>query len=328
MQLAFCAMAVHVASATTRVARAPPRGAAAARSSAWIRPFFLVNGFVVALSLVVRRLEAFFAPVVGFYGACVVACAARDACVVLFLDAATRGRRRLGGRAPPSAAAVADGWRRLFFVAAPVDAAVLVVARARRWVVAAPWFGLPPAAAPVAFILVSFVFEVVFDFFHYGAHRASHACAAARSARRPGAVRALAAFVGRGHATHHRCTALAPVLAYEQSLSDVLLCNALPALLALGACAAAGAAVDDAALALLWTYKAYVEAAGHAGCESRATSFPQCVWLPRALGIDLRTIDHDAHHARRAANGCNFAKRFTLWDRAFGTYAAPGDKGS
>ena len=59
--------------------------------------------------------------------------------------------------------------------------------------------------------------------------------------------------------------------------------------------------------------------AGHCGCHSDATSFPQCVWLPRLLGIALTTRDHDAHHTRPKA--CNFAKRFTLWDRAFGTLA-------
>ena len=96
---------------------------------------------------------------------------------------------------------------------------------------------------------------------------------------------------------------------------DVVVCNALPALAAL---AATGRLLDS--VTLVWAYKAYVEAAGHAGCESRATSFPQCVWLPRYLGIALRTADHDAHHGAAAVN---FAKRFTLWDRVFGTYATP-----
>ena len=94
-----------------------------------------------------------------------------------------------------------------------------------------------------------------------------------------------------------------------------VVCNALPALAAL---AATGRLLDS--VTLVWAYKAYVEAAGHAGCESRATSFPQCVWLPRYLGIALRTADHDAHHGAAAVN---FAKRFTLWDRVFGTYATP-----
>ena len=86
----------------------------------------------------------------------------------------------------------------------------------------------------------------------------------------------------------------------------------------MAALAATGRLLDS--VTLVWAYKAYVEAAGHAGCESRATSFPQCVWLPRWLGIALRTADHDAHHGAAAVN---FAKRFTLWDRVFGTYATP-----
>ena len=97
-----------------------------------------------------------------------------------------------------------------------------------------------------------------------------------------------------------------------------MLCNALPALAAL---ATAGRALAPGDAGRAWAYKAYVEAAGHAGRASRATSFPQCVWLPRLLGVELRTADHDAHHldGRR-----NFAKRFSLWDRAFGTFAEAG----
>jgi sterol desaturase/sphingolipid hydroxylase (fatty acid hydroxylase superfamily) len=46
-------------------------------------------------------------------------------------------------------------------------------------------------------------------------------------------------------------------------------------------------------------------------------SFSQCVWIPRAFNISLYTEDHTLHHSN---NNCNYSKRFSLWDKAFGTY--------
>ena len=69
--------------------------------------------------------------------------------------------------------------------------------------------------------------------------------------------------------------------------------------------------------ASLYIVKIYLELCGHSGKDIPKTgSFVQCVWLPRLLGISLYTQDHDAPH--RFSNG-NFGKRFTLWDRVFGT---------
>ena len=68
-------------------------------SFAWLRPFLLVNGFLVALAAAVDRLEAAMGPSLL---ACLAACALRDAAVVLFLDAATAGKARLNDRARPS----------------------------------------------------------------------------------------------------------------------------------------------------------------------------------------------------------------------------------
>ena len=271
-------------------------------SFAWLRPFLLVNGFLLCLATTVDKVEATCARWLGPLLACLAACALRDAAVVLFLDVATAGKARLNDRARPSRSQVKDAWRRLFLVAAPVDAITLCLARHLGWV------GAPRPTSYLRFVAASFCFEVCFDLGHYWTHRFAHACAR----RRSGIAKALF----NAHAAHHaHASGLAPVLAYAQAPLDVVLCNALPALAAL---AATGRLLDS--VTLVWAYKAYVEAAGHAGCESRATSFPQCVWLPRYLGIALRTADHDAHHGAAAVN---FAKRFTLWDRVFGTYATP-----
>ena len=69
-------------------------------------------------------------------------------------------------------------------------------------------------------------------------------------------------------------------------------------------------------------YKTFVEIAGHAGIETNSTSFPQAVVLPKLFGIEMRTNDHDLHHTS-TGKPCNFAKRFTLWDKVFGTYENP-----
>ena len=108
--------------------RAPARELqpTATRSPSWLRPFLLVNGFLVALAAAVDRLEAAMGP---SFLACLAACALRDAAVVLFLDVATAGKARLNDRARPSRSQVKDAWRRLFLVAAPVDAITLCLAR-------------------------------------------------------------------------------------------------------------------------------------------------------------------------------------------------------
>ena len=286
-----------------RAANQAQQGKIAKRNLGWLRPFLLVNGFLVCLATTVDKVEATCAKRwLGPLLACLAACALRDAAVVLFLDVATAGKARLNDRARPSRSQVKDAWRRLFLVAAPVDAITLCLARHMGWV------GAPRPTTYLRFVAASFAFEVCFDLGHYWTHRLAHACAR----RRSGIAKALF----NAHAAHHaHASGLAPVLAYAQAPLDVVVCNAVPALAAL---AATGRLLDS--VTLVWAYKAYVEAAGHAGCESRATSFPQCVWLPRYLGIALRTADHDAHHGAAAVN---FAKRFTLWDRVFGTYATP-----
>ena len=78
--------------------------------------------------------------------ACLAACALRDAAVVLFLDVATAGKARLNDRARPSRSQVKDAWRRLFLVAAPVDAITLCLARPRPFAHVGP---LRARAAPI-----------------------------------------------------------------------------------------------------------------------------------------------------------------------------------
>jgi sterol desaturase/sphingolipid hydroxylase (fatty acid hydroxylase superfamily) len=66
------------------------------------------------------------------------------------------------------------------------------------------------------------------------------------------------------------------------------------------------------------TYKTYIEIAGHCGKEINTPSFPQFIWIPRFFDMELYTANHDLHHS---SNNCNYSKRFSLWDKVFGTYS-------
>jgi sterol desaturase/sphingolipid hydroxylase (fatty acid hydroxylase superfamily) len=169
-----------------------------------------------------------------------------------------------------------------------------------------PLITMGPANVPwtvVTFIPISFVFEVIFDFFHYWSHRYLHSAE------------------WSWHTSHHRHIHLRPQLSFHHHITDLVLTNALPFLATVGLFGSvAGYTFSPLEIALLMSYKVFVEIGGHTGRSSnRSAAFPQCIWLPRALGIELRTEDHNLHHVRPSVN---FAKRFTLWDRVFGTYTA------
>jgi sterol desaturase/sphingolipid hydroxylase (fatty acid hydroxylase superfamily) len=69
---------------------------------------------------------------------------------------------------------------------------------------------------------------------------------------------------------------------------------------------------------LISIYKTAVEIAGHTGKKSYPTSsFPQFPWITKSLNIELYTEDHDSHHRFFKYN---YSKRFSLWDKVFGTY--------
>ena len=69
---------------------------------------------------------------------------------------------------------------------------------------------------------------------------------------------------------------------------------------------------------LIMTYKEFIEIAGHIDTtNNKAFSFPQFVWLPIFLNIEMKQIIHHNHHKYVT---CNYSKRFSLWDKFFGTY--------
>lgn len=156
------------------------------------------------------------------------------------------------------------------------------------------------------FVVSSFVFELIFDFWHYWFHRLLH------SDRR---------LYLRIHKTHHQFSAPMAESSFYMSVPDFFFSHQIPLGFSL--------AVMDLVLGVkftlfefvcLNTYLTYQEIGGHLGKRMRPTSsFAQLIWLPRWLGIELYTEDHDRHHQVLKVN---YAKRFALWDRVFGTYQA------
>ena len=149
------------------------------------------------------------------------------------------------------------------------------------------------------FIPVSFVFEVIFDFFHYCLHRLLHH----------------QYFYKHCHKTHHKFKHPISITSFYQDPLDLVLTNSLPTISALYL---TKTFLSYRQFQLALVYKIFIEISGHCGKKTNPTSsFPQFMWLPKILGIDLYTEDHDLHHS---LNNCNYAKRFALWDKLFRTF--------
>ena len=147
------------------------------------------------------------------------------------------------------------------------------------------------------FVFFLFLFEIVLDFFHYSFHRFMH--------KR----------WYRFHKVHHTFTHPTVLNTYYHHPIDLLLLESLPTFLTLWLFKGI---FNCFQIKLLFVYKSFIEISGHSGKHIAPSScFPLCVWLPRILGIHLYTEDHDLHHNLSIIN---FSKRFSLWDRVFGTY--------
>ena len=150
----------------------------------------------------------------------------------------------------------------------------------------------------LTFIPRSFLFEVCFDLAHYTIHRLCHS------------IPTLYITI---HKEHHQNTLIHPLTTFHQHPLDLLLTNTLP--LSFAACIIPHSSFF---LCLMMWYKTLIEIGGHLGKFTKATSFPQCILLPKLFHIDLKTEDHHEHHLNPMQN---FSKRFALWDKVFGTYS-------
>jgi len=155
----------------------------------------------------------------------------------------------------------------------------------------------------VTFIPISFLFEICFDFFHYFSHRILH-------------NKYLYKYL---HKKHHTFKHPSAIITFYQDPMDLVLTNSVPTILTLSIYKHIFyPKMSYYQFHLITIYKTFIEISGHCGRVMYPTSsFTQCIWLPRIFGIELYTEDHDLHHSM---NNCNYAKRFSLWDKIFGTY--------
>ncbi|OQR91312.1 hypothetical protein THRCLA_09038 [Thraustotheca clavata] len=151
----------------------------------------------------------------------------------------------------------------------------------------------------VYFIPKSLAFELIFDFFHYIAHWICHQ---------------IPSLYKHVHKRHHLHLHPTPLSTYEQDGIDLCLTNVMPMSMAF----LLGPTLSPLQLHLMLAYKTYVEIAGHSGLEIKGFSFPQMP-LMSIFSICLRVHDHDLHHTHPTYN---FAKRFSVWDKLFGTFQA------
>jgi sterol desaturase/sphingolipid hydroxylase (fatty acid hydroxylase superfamily) len=148
------------------------------------------------------------------------------------------------------------------------------------------------------FIPISFMYEIIFDFFHYLSHRLLHK------------NRFLYTNIHKIHHSYSHCNAF---VSYFHHPLDLVITNSIPQMITLCIIPKISFYTMNAIL----IYKIFIEISGHSGKKIKSSSFSQCYWLPKFLGIELKTEDHDIHHT---LNNKNYSKRFKLWDIVFGTY--------
>jgi sterol desaturase/sphingolipid hydroxylase (fatty acid hydroxylase superfamily) len=151
------------------------------------------------------------------------------------------------------------------------------------------------------FIPQSFVFELVFDFFHYWSHRCAHS----------------KYLYSRLHKHHHKHHDVSPIVTFYQDPLDMIFSNTIPVLITLYLMSnMLFLNLSLFSYAIMSVYKVSVEIYGHSG-KHTPPEFVQCIWLPRYLGIVLTSENHSHHHM---FNNCNYSKRFSLWDKLYGTF--------
>jgi sterol desaturase/sphingolipid hydroxylase (fatty acid hydroxylase superfamily) len=153
----------------------------------------------------------------------------------------------------------------------------------------------------IYFIPTSFLFELIFDLFHYVGHYTLH-------------KKSLYKYF---HKKHHTYTHPSPIITFYQDPVDIIVTNSIPFILTLYIVPK----MSYFQYTSIIMYKTYGEICGHIGKKCHPTSsFCQFIWLPRILHIELYGEEHDLHHS---LNNCNYSKRFSIWDKIFGTFKTP-----
>lgn len=163
----------------------------------------------------------------------------------------------------------------------------------------------------LAFVPKSLLLELIFDLYHYWAHRMAH--------RSKWLYRI-------AHADHHAHSHPGPWTTFEQSFLDALISNMAPLFVTLAVTSQfAPLRLTIWQFHLLLAYKTYTEVGGHSGIDTHAATFPQFPGIFLELGSSMCLTSHDHWEHHRILRG-NFSKRFRFWDVAFGTYIETNPK--
>ena len=150
-----------------------------------------------------------------------------------------------------------------------------------------------------SFILISFYFEITFDLFHYISHLLLHKNT----------------YLYKNiHKIHHKFKYPSCITTFYQHPVDMVLSNLLPTIITMYIIPVKPTYFQ---YIMISTYKVFSEISGHLGKYTKSISFSQFIWLPKMLNIELKIEHHDLHHSN---NNCNYGKRFSLYDKIFGTF--------
>lgn len=154
----------------------------------------------------------------------------------------------------------------------------------------------------VYFIPTSFMFELIFDFFHYITHRLMH-------------NNYIYQYL---HKSHHKFKYPTSIITFYQHPIDLIITNIFPTFMTLFIINNFNEhKMTLFTFKMISTYLKFIEISGHTGKHFNGSSFPQFFWIPKLFCIKLTTEEHDLHHS---INNCNYSKRFILWDKIFRTY--------
>jgi len=256
--------------------------------------FVYINGFVVGLATALHTCLSSSVWVSTFV---------KNGAVLWFLHYNTHAKEKIQTAAAVAAANTRSsnpGWDLVLFVTTTCMQA------ATHGYLLQGGFGVANGPGVAFFLPRLLMFEVLLDLGHYVAHRLLHA----------------QRWLYPVHKWHHHYTRPTLLNTFYHHPLDLLLLDCLPTVGSMMVLhyglLGGGPVFTPLQFQAVLVYKTFVEVAGHTGKRSVPTgSFPLCIWLPRFLGISLYTEDHELHHR---VGHCNYGKRFSLWDRVFGTY--------
>ncbi|KAF1335324.1 Fatty acid hydroxylase, partial [Globisporangium splendens] len=262
--------------------------------------YFLVNAFICLVAFASYRLVQQYQDSSASYVAVYAAGLMRIVVMIKWFDWIGTMKGKIFGdkRMQLTPEQCRSIWFRILWLAVPTEC--LMIFLTQRYGAPMKEEPLSWSSFPLEFLLFipkSLAFEIIFDFFHFSAHWICHQ---------------VPWLYQHAHKRHHIHLHPCPLSTYEQDIIDVYLTNMTPYLFA----SYLGFSMSTFQLHLIFAYKTYVEVAGHCGLEIKGSSFPQFPWISY-LSICLRVHDHDLHHTHPKFN---FAKRFSLWDKVFGTF--------